>query len=68
MNKRNILCVTEGARTEVNILEHLNQIFIQRDITFIPFSTNIYVVYNDYLKFKGDNDDDFDMFIFSKKI
>lgn len=68
MSKRNILCVTEGVKTEIQILEQLNQVFIQRDITFIPFSTNIYVVYNDYLKLKGDNDDDddFDMFIFLK--
>lgn len=68
MNKRNILCVTEGVKTEIQILEQLNQVFIQRDITFIPFSTNIYVVYNDYLKFKGGhNDDEFDMFIFLKR-
>ncbi|MEH8031635.1 hypothetical protein [Gallibacterium anatis] len=67
MNRRNILCVTEGAKTEIQILEQLNQVFIRRDITFIPFSTNIYVVYNDYLKLKGDhNDDDFDMFVFLK--
>lgn len=41
MNRRNILCVTEGAKTEIQILEQLNQVFIQKDITFIPFSTNI---------------------------
>lgn len=68
MSKRNILCVTEGVKTEIQILEQLNQVFIQRDITFIPFSTNVYVVYNDYLKLKGNNDDDddFNIFIFLK--
>lgn len=68
MSKRNILCVIEGKKTELQILERLNELFIKKEIKFIPFSTNIYVVYSDYLDFrKNEKDREFEMFIFLKK-
>lgn len=40
-----ILCVTEGERTEVKILKHLQAEFLDKPIEIICFGTNIYQLY-----------------------
>jgi len=40
-----ILCVTEGAQTEVKLLESLKSVFLDRPVEIICFGTSIYQLY-----------------------
>lgn len=58
-----ILCVTEGERTEVDILTYLHSTFLEKPLEIICFQTNIYHLYREIMN----EDDDFD-FVITYKI
>ena len=67
MTNKSILCIVEGEVTEIEILTQIKEYYIERDIEFIPFRTNIYHVYNTYIKEKEKSGPEIDMFIFLRE-
>lgn len=58
-----ILCVTEGEKTEVDILTYLHSTFLEKPLEIICFQTNIYHLYREIMN----EDDDFE-FVITYKI